>query len=182
MLPLHARVMHFFDSCEDKIHACRVDNLCVSVKFFRETRNHKKRSHLNGTTRKPGRGIPESALQEEASNPRMQEKVRVTVHAAKLVGDPGLPSLLIASAFDTKQVNFLTMATEIMFWEQKKRQAFDKSRKQMTTMKFLRLSVNDEHNFGVGGTHVADQLRDSCHFDHWLCNYEWWLLTFRWDF
>ena len=178
--PLHTRVMYLFDSCEDENHICGVDNLYMSAKFCRDTYTHKKKIHLYGVTRKSGRGLPESVLQEEVSNPRMQEKVRGTVHAAELVGDPGCPSLVAVSVYDTKPVHFLTMATERIFWEEKKRQVFDKSRNQMTTMKFLRLNVNDEYNFGMGGADVADQLRGSYRFDHWLRNYKWWHSILWW--
>ena len=57
---------------------------------------------------------------------------------------------------------------------------FDKSRDQMTTIEFLRLSVNHEHSFGVGGANVTDQFRGSCRFDHWLHKYECWHSMFWW--
>ena len=113
--PLHARVMYLFDSYEDEYHICGVDHLYVSAKFCKDTFNHNKKINLHGVTRKSGRGIPEYVLQEEVSNKKYQEKVRGTVRAAELIGDKYCPSLIAVSVYDTKQVHFLTMATERIF-------------------------------------------------------------------
>ena len=50
----------------------------------------------------------------------------------------------------------------------------------MATIKFLRLNVNDEYNFGMSGADITDQIRGSFCFDHWLCNYKWWHSIFWW--
>ena len=34
------------------------------------------------------------------------------------------------------------------------------------------ISVNDEYNFGMGGADIADQVRGSYRFDHWLRRYK----------
>ena len=52
----------------------------------------------------------------------------------------------------------------------------------MTTMKFLRLNVNDYYNYGMGGADIADQIRGYYCFDHWLQNYKWWHAIFWWEF
>ena len=72
------------------------------------------------------------------------------------------------------------MATEIIFWEEKSRDVFDKAKNQMVKMKFLRLNVNDDYNFGMGGADIADQIRGSYCFDHWVRNFKWWHSTFWW--
>ena len=51
---------------------------------------------------------------------------------------------------------------------------FDKSMKQMVMMKFLRLNVNDDYNYGMGGADIIDQIRRSYRYDHWLRNFKWW--------
>ena len=84
----------------------------MSAKFCKDTFNHNKKINLHGVTRKSGRGLPESVLQEEVSNKKDQEKVRGTVLAAELIGDTYRPSLIALSVYDTKPVRFLTMATE----------------------------------------------------------------------
>ena len=50
----------------------------------------------------------------------------------------------------------------------------------MAKMKFLRLNVNDDYNYGMGGADIADQIRGSYHFDHWLRNFKWWHPIFWW--
>ena len=52
----------------------------------------------------------------------------------------------------------------------------------MTKMKFLRLNVNDDYNYGMGGADIADQICGSYRFDHWLQNYKWWHAIFWWGF
>ena len=48
----------------------------------------------------------------------------------------------------------------------------------MTTMKFLRINVNDVYNYGMGCANIADQIRGSYRFDHCLQNYKWWHAIF----
>ena len=58
LLPLHSRVMTFFDSVEDDYHVCGMDNLYNSVTFFKRTWKHKRKLKVHGVTRKGMRGIP----------------------------------------------------------------------------------------------------------------------------
>ena len=67
---------------------------------------------LYGVTRKSGRGLPVSIIQEELHNRKEQEKVRDTVIAAELFGDSKCPSLIAVSVYDTKTVHFLSMAID----------------------------------------------------------------------
>ena len=121
-------------------------------------------------------------MQEELNNRKEQEKVRGTVITAELVGDSKCPSLISVSVYDTKPVHFLSMSAENIKWVEKKREVYDRSIGRMTTMKFLRLNVNDEYNYGMGGVDIADQIRGSYRFDHWLRNYKWWHAIFWWGF
>ena len=98
--------MYLFDSCEDEYHICGVDNLYMYAKFCKDTFNHDKNINLHGVTRKSGRGITESVLQEEVSNRKYQEKVRGTVRAAELIGDKYCPSLIAVSVYDAKTSSF----------------------------------------------------------------------------
>ena len=50
----------------------------------------------------------------------------------------------------------------------------------MIKMKFLRLNVNDDYNYGMGGADIADQIHGSYRFDHWLCSFKWWHSIFWW--
>ena len=59
---------------------------------------------------------------------------------------------------------------------------YDQSIGRMTTMKFLRLNVNDDYNYGMVSADIAEQIRWSYRFDHWLQNYKWWRAIFWWGF
>ena len=109
-----------------------------------------------------------------------QEKVRGTVCAAMLDGDPNCPSLLAVSVYDTKPVHFLSMAAEKICWETKTREVFNRETGKMGEMKFHRLNVNDDYNYGMGGADIADQIRGSYRFDHWARKFKWWHSIFWW--
>ena len=172
--------MYLFDEVEDEYHECGVDNLYMSAKFCKDAYNHEKKIKLHGVTRKGGRGLPLTVIQQEVTNVKEQEKVRGTVIAAELAGDPNCPSLIAVSVYDTKPVHFLTMAAENIYWEENKREVFDRSTGKMKSMKFYRLNVNNDYNFGMGGVDIADQIRGSYRFDHWLRRYKWWHSVFWW--
>ena len=52
----------------------------------------------------------------------------------------------------------------------------------MRVMLFLRLNLNDDYNYGMGGADIADQLRGAYRFDKWMRNYKWWHAVFWWGF
>ena len=86
---------------------------------------------LHGVTRKSGRGLPSFVLQEEVKNTKEQDKVRGTVLAAELTGDPECPSLLAVSVYDTKPVHFLTMCADKIVWDENIRSVYDRQRRKM---------------------------------------------------
>ena len=49
-------------------------------------------------------------------------------------------------------------------------------------MKLLRLNVNGDYNYGMGGAGIEDQIRGSYRSDPWLWNYKWWHAIFWWGF
>ena len=172
--------MSLFDGLEDLHHQYGVDNLYMSAKFCKDAWNHPNKIKLHGVTRKGGRGLPSTVIQDEVQNKVEQEKVRGTVLASKLDGDVTCPSLLAVSVYDTKPVHFLTMAAEKICWEEKKREVYDKQTGGMKEITFHRLNINDDYNYGMGGADIADQIRGSYRFDHWLRRYKWWHSIFWW--
>jgi hypothetical protein len=62
------------------------------------------------------RGLPSCVLQEEKSSKKEQMKVRGTVKAAILKGDPTCPDLVATSVYDTKPVYFLLMSCSGIRW------------------------------------------------------------------
>jgi len=178
--PLHARVMALFDALPDKRHRVYFDNLYMSAKFARAAYNHPKQVFVAGVVRKGGRGLPPAIFQEEVKNPKEVQQVRGTVKVAVLKGDPGCPDLIAASVYDTKPVHFMSMAAELIQWVRKQRLVFNPDTGSMETMRFLRLNINNDYNFGMGGVDIADQLRNYYRMDHWLRMTKWWWSIFLW--
>jgi len=177
---IHARVLWLFDHLQDLHHRVWMDNLFLSASFCRACWNHPKKVMIAGVTRKGGRGLPAFVLQSEKTTKVEEEKVRGTVKAAVLNGDPLCPSLVAVSVYDTKPVHFLSMICESIAWIQKERQVFNVETNRMETMRFLRLNVNDSYNMDMGHVDVSDQLREVYKFNVWLRNYKWWWSIFQW--
>ena len=72
------------------------------------------------------------------------------------------------------------MAAEKIYWQEKVRQVYDRTTGKMKSLKVHRLNVNHEYNFGMGGADIANQIRGSYRFDHWLRWYKWWHSIFWW--
>ena len=136
----------------------------MSAKFCRDAYNHTKIILLHGVTHKSGRGFPASIMQEELHNIKEQEKVRGTFISAELVGNSKCPSLTSVSVYDTKPVHFLSMEVDHIKWTENKIEVYDRSIGPMTTMKFLRINVNDDYNYGMGGADIADHMLGSYRF------------------
>ena len=149
--PLHSRVMGMFDQLDEKFHNCWFDNLYLSAKFAKAAYIHPKKVRISGPTRKAGRGLPSSVLQEEEKNITEIRKVRGTCKAAVLQGDPDVPDLVAVSYYDQKPVHFLSTICEEIQWIVKQRQVYDVDTNTNRTLEFLRLNVNDAYNNDMGG-------------------------------
>jgi hypothetical protein len=178
--PLHARVLWLFDLLTDNHHRIWMDNLYLSAKFVKACYNHDRKVLIAGVTRKSGRGIPLSVLQEEVKNKAQQEAIRGTVKVAVLKGDPDCPKLVAASVYDTKPVHFLSMICDCIKWVEKQRPTFNTATKRTEQLNFLRLNINDDYNNSMGHVDVSDQLRNYYRFDHWLRQWKWWWSIWNW--
>ena len=172
--PLLARTMALFDSLHDEYHHCGMDNLYNSAAFCRHAYNHKNKVLVHGVTRKWGRGIPDCVLQEEVKNKVAQIKVRGTVKAAKLIGDPGCPNLIASSIYDSRPVHYLSMVSKSIKWVTLERQVYNVESGAVETMQFLRLNQIHAYNHGMGDVDLADQLRGVYRLDRFVRNKKWW--------
>jgi Transposase IS4/SAP domain len=172
--PLHSRVLYLFDTLKDMYHRCTMDNLYMSVRFVAASYKHPKKVLVAGVTRKGNRGYPKAALQEEVKSRTEQLAVRGTVKAVVLEGDTECPNMVAVSVYDTKPVHFLSMTCESIKWITKERKIFSSEMNKTTTIKYLRLNVNDNYNKEMGHVDVSDQLRNHYRFDHWQRNRKWW--------
>ena len=154
----------------------------MSAKFCIDSYTHPKKIKLHGVTRKSGRVLPSTIMQQELENKAEQEKVRGAVIADEFVGDIKCPSLIAVYVYDSKPVNFISMKYDSIKWEKKSIPVYDRYIGWMGTMKFLRININNDYNYAIGGAYIADQIRGSCRFDCWLRNYKWWHSIFWWVF
>ena len=103
--PVHARFLFLYDQLPDKFYQCALDNLYMSAKFSNLAL--KINIYVSRVTRKGGRGIPSSLLQEEFKSRQAQIVVFGTVKAEILCGEHECNNLLDVSVYDTKPVLFL---------------------------------------------------------------------------
>ena len=78
--------------------------------------------------------------------------------AAVLQGDPEVPDLLAVSYYDQKPVHFLSTICQKIEWVQCEKKVFCVESDQVESLKFLRRSINNDYNYGMGGVDIADQL------------------------
>jgi hypothetical protein len=178
--PLHSRVMALFDCVKFQKHRCGMDNLYMSAKFAKASFNHPHSILVAGVTRKGMRGLPSCVLQEEKSNKKDQMRVRGTVKAAILKGDPDCPDLVATSVYDTKPVHFLSMSCSSIRWIIKTRLVYCVDTQTTETLEFLRLNINDDYNGDMGHVDISDQLRNYYRFDHWMRKTKWWWSIMFW--
>ena len=133
-----------------------------------------------GVTRKSGRGIPKCILQEEVKTKDELARVRGTLKVAKLVGDEKLQGLVAVSLYDTKPVYVLTNAIEQVKWIQKDRQLYDKTQNKKAPPPFYRINIIISYNYNMNNVDIADQLRGSYRWDHWMRKRKWWWSMYFW--
>jgi hypothetical protein len=171
--PLIARTMALFDALRDEYHQVGMDNLYNSAGFCRAAFHHKNKVLCHGVTRRRGRGIPLCVLQEEVKNCKEQLKVRGTVKAAVLVGDPACPNLIASSVNDSKPVHYLSMISNCIKWIVKEKKVFNVDTNQVERLHSLHLNQINEYNNSMGNVDVANQLRGVYRLDTWVRNRKW---------
>ena len=178
---LHARCLSLFDDLPDSNYRCWVDNLHASINFLVHALKHKSKVMIEGVARKSGRGVPECVKQEEVG-PSMLKEVVGTCKAAKL----SLPSVLgetkivAASIYDSKPVYFLSSSCESIKWVKKEKKAWNTKTESFQKLEFLRLSMADSCNNGMGNVDLADQKRLVYRFDSNIRNTKWWWSIWFW--
>jgi hypothetical protein len=178
--PTHARVLHLFDLLPSKNHVIGLDNLFMSVKLCTAAYSGKNQVQIHGVVRRTGRGVPACVLQEFQKNPKEADKVRGTIKAAVLEGDPSCPSLICMSYYDAKDVYFMSTAATEIKWVVKERSVYDKNAQKLVKMKFMRPKIVDDYNNGMNKVDQADQLRGSYRCDLWTRTRKWWWSIWLW--
>ena len=182
MSPLHARVHALFDQLPGKYYQCAMDNLYLSAKLCRSAWRCKQQVQVFGVVRQSGRGVPKSITQKEVTKKAEIEEARGTLKAAELIGDPKCEGLIALSLYDSKPFYMMTMACEKVEWKLKSRKLWDKELVRMVSKPFYRLNIVDDYNNNMNNVDLADQLRGSYRFDHWMRKRKWWWSMFFWCF
>ena len=170
--PLHARVLAMFESLTHEWHRIHFDNLHNSA-IFCKLACQRCKVLVGGVARKGGRGLPSVVAQAEAKK-KGKAKVQNVVKAAVLNGDDDCPNLIAAPAYDNKPVHFLSMIATRVKWMKVSKRVWHAAAMKVITIEFLRLSINDECNWGMGKVDISDQLRNQCRPDHWMRQVKWW--------
>jgi hypothetical protein len=114
----------------------------MSAKFAKAAYLHPKKVLIAGVARKGMRGVPKAG----------------TIKAAVPEGDTECASLVATSVYDTKPVNFLSMACDSIKWMAKERQVFCVDSGKVEVVQFLHLNINNSNNTDMGHVDVSDQL------------------------
>ena len=157
----------------------KMANICL---LFKGAYTHERKVKISVPTRKAGRGLPSCVLQQEVHGKEELRRVRGTVKGAVLEGDDDMPGLVAVSYYDQKPVHFLSTICEEIRWIKLQRKVYCNETQSMVSFLFLRLNINNAYNKGMGEVDVADQLRNSYRFDHWLRKRKWWHAFFFWGF
>ena len=135
-----------------------------------------------GVTRKGDRGVPKCIEQLDVTKKEDLAKARGTLKVSELVGNAQMKGLVAISLYDSKPVYLMTTASEEIVWVKKERKLFDKNLMELVPAPFFRTNVIDDYNHIMGNVDIADQLRGSYRFDHWMGKPKWWWGMFFWFF
>ena len=134
-----------------------------------------------GVARQSGRGVPDCIKQETVTRKDELESVRGTLNVAELVGDPSI-NLVAISLYDSKPVYLMSSACDQVCWRRKELKIWDKDERRLVNAPFHRVNIVDDYNKFMGNVDIADQLRGSYRFDHWMRKRKWWWSMFFWNF
>ena len=133
-------------------------------------------------TRKSGRGLPKCIEQVDVTKKEGLARTCGTLKVVELVGDAKDPGIISISQYDTKLVYLMIVSCEEIKCLKKDQKIFDKMQQKMVAAPFYRVNVIDYYNHFTGNVDIADQLRGSYRFDHWMCKRKWWWSMFFWGF
>jgi hypothetical protein len=180
--PTHSRVLFLFDTLPCNNHVIGLDNLFMSAKLAWGAYNGKNKVKIHGVVRRHNRGIPSCVLQEDKTRKADIKAARGTLKAAILRGNPVCPDLCIISYYDSKVVYLISTANHYISWHIKDQKVFDKTKKKVVKIQFLRHEMIDDYNNGMNHVDHADQLCGTYHFSHWMRTRKWWWSIWMWGF
>ena len=162
--------MALFDAVCDEYHQCAMGNLYNSTVFFRAAYNKNFKLLCHGVTRKGGRGLPPSILQEALNSKKGHIEARGTTNAAVTQGDPEFPNIVASSDYDTKPVHYLIMVFSDLKWFVTEKDVFNVDMGRTETLHSLRMNKIHNYNFSMGSVDVSYQLIVTYRVDNWFRN------------
>mmetsp|Transcript_11027 Transcript_11027/g.31946 ORF Transcript_11027/g.31946 Transcript_11027/m.31946 type:complete len:253 (+) Transcript_11027:62-820(+) len=162
---------------------CRWKASTTRYCFCKAAHLHKNKVLCHGTAFCHGRtelkksGIPDCVFQEKAKKHEAEER-RGTVKAAVLERDPECGFLTASSIYDTKTINYLSMATSRIEWIEKTKIAYHSH--EEVEMKFFGLNQLDTNSPTMFDEKVVDEPRFVDPLDRNLNRVKrWWPTMFR---
>ena len=135
---------------------------------------------VQGMCQTDNRGLPKCVVNLVKTQDLDAAKVHGTIQAAVLKDNPLCEILVAASVYDTKPVNFLSMMCDDIKRLQKTRKIYNKVAKKMVPVTFHCLNINQNYNYHMKETDVADQLCGYYSTYRFSRNYKWWHSIFWW--
>ena len=124
---------------------------------------------IRGVCRMKGRGLPSLVYQEDYTRDKRQAHQHYgDIKAAVLQGDPLCPNLIAFSIYDVKPVYFLTTAAEKICWETNTQSVYDKAQRKMVKLHYYQSNIQNFYNFHMNSVDLADHLRSTYGFQHWV--------------
>ena len=133
---------------------------------------------IYGVVRSDGRGLPKCVIQKEFTRKEDKARARGTLKVAHLKGDSKIDGLVALSYYDSKPFYMMSNAIDCIEWLKKRRKVWRKNQQRMALIEYYRLNVIDEYNYNMNNVDIADQLRGSYRFDHWMRKRKWWWSMF----
>ena len=126
------------------------------------------------TTRKSGRGLPKCTKQFYVTKKVYILWLRGTFNVAELVGDAKDPGIISISLYDKNPLYLMSVVYKEIKWLNIHHKIFYKTKQKIFSSPFYRINVIDDYNRFMGNIDIADQMRGSYSFYHWMRKRKWW--------
>ncbi len=91
--------------------------------------------------RTSGHGVPDSVLQKKETYVKLAESLQEMTKVARYDNLLGCSDMLVASVYDTKPVQLLSIVMESIEWKVKEKRVWNQQEKKKTKLWFLCLTM-----------------------------------------
>ena len=115
-----------------------------------------------------GRGVPKCVMQKKMTRTEEKNCARGTLRVAHLKGDSKIDGLVALSYYYSKPFYMMSNSTDCIKWIKKQRKVWRKDEQRSVQICYHRLNIIDDYNHNMNNVDIADQVRGSYRFDHWM--------------